>query len=47
MGLSGNQKKYIINEARRLSPEELASDLNIKKQEVLDYLKKRWRPEKY
>ena len=47
MGLSGDQKKYIIDEARRLSPDELASDLNIPKREVLDYLKKRWRPEKY
>lgn len=47
MGLSGNQKKYITDEARRLSPDELASVLDIPKREVLDYLKKRWRPEKY
>jgi len=47
MKLNGAQKNYIKQNIWQVSPAEIASALGIPEREIHDYLKKRWRPEKY
>ena len=47
MQLRSDQKEYIKKNISRLSPDQIASDLDMPKKEVLDYLRKKWRLEKY
>lgn len=47
MKLNGSQKNYIKQNIWQASPAEIASGLSIPEREIHDYLKKRWRPEKY
>jgi tetratricopeptide (TPR) repeat protein len=47
MNLSSGQKNYIKKNLRHLEPREIADNLEISEKEVLDYLKKKWSPEKY
>lgn len=47
MGLEYHQKNYIKRNLRNYSVSKIASDLGLPESEVLDYLKKKWSPEKY
>jgi len=47
MGLDSSQKNYIKKNLRRLTISEIAASLELPENEVLDYLKKKWTPEKY
>ena len=47
MNLSSGQKNYIKKNLRHLEQREIADNLEISEKEVLDYLKKKWSPEKY
>jgi protein O-mannosyl-transferase len=47
MGLDNSQKNYIKKNLRNRSIPEISSDLELPESEVLDYLKKKWSPEKY
>jgi protein O-mannosyl-transferase len=47
MGIDSSQKNYIKKNLRNRSIPEIASDLGLTESEVLDYLKKKWSPEKY
>jgi len=47
MPLTGEQKNYIKKNIWQSSPEDVADYLNIPEKEVLNFLKKRWNPEKY
>jgi len=47
MSLNNFQKNYIKKNWRQLSLSEMASYLKIPEKEILNYLKKKWPPEKY
>lgn len=47
MGLDNSQKNYIKRNLRHLLVSKIAADLELPENEVLDYLKKKWSPEKY
>lgn len=47
MALSGEQKQYIKKHVWQFSPAQIADALGLSEREIHDYLKKRWRPEKY
>jgi len=47
MVLDNSQKNYIKKNLRNRSLPEIAADLGLSESEILDYLKKRWSPEKY
>src|SRR4030042_3136594 len=47
MGLDNYQKNYIKRNLRHLPISKIAADLELPESEVLDYLKKKWSPEKY
>lgn len=47
MGLDNHQKNYIKRNLRHLPISKIAADLDLPENEVLDYLKKKWSPEKY
>jgi len=47
MSLSGEQKNFIKKNVWQSPPAEIAVSLSLPEREIHDYLKKRWRPEKY
>ncbi|MDD5489639.1 MAG: tetratricopeptide repeat protein [Candidatus Moranbacteria bacterium] len=47
MGLDNSQKNYIKKNLRHLPVSKIAADLGLPENEVLDYLKKKWSPEKF
>ncbi len=47
MGLDNLQKNYIKKNLRNYPISKIAADLELPESEILDYLKKRWSPEKY
>lgn len=47
MGLDNSQKNYIKKNLRNHSVLKIAEDLGLLESEILDYLKKKWSPEKY
>ncbi|MDO8497629.1 MAG: tetratricopeptide repeat protein [bacterium] len=47
MSLNHDQKKFVKDNVRNLPPKEMAQRLQISENEVLDYLKERWRDDKY
>lgn len=47
MALSGEQKNFIKKNVWQFSPAQIAAHLGLPEREIHDYLKKRWRPEKY
>lgn len=47
MALTRFQKKYLKKNLRRLSLAEIAADLDLSENEILNFLKSRWRKEKY
>ncbi|MDP1845623.1 MAG: tetratricopeptide repeat protein [Candidatus Moranbacteria bacterium] len=47
MGLNNSQKNYIKKNLRNYPISKIATDLDLPESEILDYLKKRWSPEKY
>src|SRR4030042_5917847 len=47
MGLDGYQKNYIKRNVRNYPISKIAADLRLPEKEILDYLKKKWSPEKY
>src|SRR4030042_1849550 len=47
MSLDNYQKIYIKRNIRQLSVREIAGNLDVSENEVLDYLRKRWSPDKY
>jgi len=47
MSLDNYQKIYIKRNIRQFSVREIAGNLDVSENEVLDYLRKRWSPDKY
>jgi protein O-mannosyl-transferase len=47
MGLDNSQKNFIKKNLRNSSAQEIAAELGLSESDVLDYLKKKWSPEKY
>jgi tetratricopeptide (TPR) repeat protein len=47
MSLATNQKNYLKKNLRNHPVSKIAEDLGLSESEILDYLKKRWSPEKY
>jgi tetratricopeptide (TPR) repeat protein len=47
MSLDNRQKQYIKKKIRKIPLNEIATDIGVPEEDILDYLKKRWSPEKY
>ena len=47
MNFTNSQRKYIKRNVKRLSLSEISSNLNIKEDEVLSFLQKKWSEDKY
>lgn len=47
MSLDNRQKQYIKKKLRKIPLAEIAEDLGVSEEEILDYLKKKWPQEKY
>ena len=47
MGLDSHRKNYIKKNLRNFSISKIARDIGASENEILDYLKKKWSPEKY
>jgi tetratricopeptide (TPR) repeat protein len=47
MSLDNRQKQYIKKKLRKIPLAEIAADLGVSEDEILDYLKKKWPREKY
>ena len=47
MGLDNSQKNYIKKNLRNCPISKISADLGLPEREILDYLKKKWSPQKY